>query len=48
MVQSDLLMHLGLNTSTPCLTYGLRGIAYFKISVSGPARDLHSGGRFSP
>ncbi|KAJ9097379.1 hypothetical protein QFC19_006849 [Naganishia cerealis] len=33
----------GLNTSTPCLTYGLRGIAYFKISVSGPARDLHSG-----
>ncbi|KAJ9127814.1 hypothetical protein QFC24_000097 [Naganishia onofrii] len=32
-----------LNTSTPCLTYGLRGIAYFKISVSGPARDLHSG-----
>lgn len=34
----------GLNTSTPCLTYGLRGIAYFKISVSGPARDLHSGG----
>jgi hypothetical protein len=36
--------HLGLNTTTPCLTYGLRGIAYFKISVSGPARDLHSGG----
>ncbi|GHJ85713.1 hypothetical protein NliqN6_2115 [Naganishia liquefaciens] len=32
-----------LNTTTPCLTYGLRGIAYFKISVSGPARDLHSG-----
>nr|BAK07062.1 predicted protein [Hordeum vulgare subsp. vulgare] len=32
-----------LNTTTPCLTYGLRGIAYFKISVSGPKRDLHSG-----
>lgn len=34
---------LGLNTTTPCLTYGLRGVDYFKISVSGPARDLHSG-----
>jgi Cys-Gly metallodipeptidase DUG1 len=25
------------------LTYGLRGIAYFKLTVSGPSRDLHSG-----
>ena len=33
-----------LNTRTPCLTYGLRGLVYFKLSVSGPARDLHSGG----
>lgn len=33
-----------LNTRTPCLTYGLRGIAYFKITVSGPASDLHSAG----
>ena len=33
-----------LNTRTPCLTYGLRGIVYFKLTVSGPARDLHSGG----
>jgi len=32
-----------LNTRTPALTYGLRGIAYFKINVSGPTRDLHSG-----
>jgi len=32
-----------LNTRTPCLTYGLRGLAYFKLTVSGPARDLHSG-----
>ncbi|OBZ66891.1 Cys-Gly metallodipeptidase dug1 [Grifola frondosa] len=32
-----------LNTRTPCLTYGLRGIKYFKVTVSGPARDLHSG-----
>jgi Cys-Gly metallodipeptidase DUG1 len=33
-----------LNTRTPGLTYGLRGIAYFKLTVTGPARDLHSGG----
>lgn len=32
-----------MNTRTPCLTYGLRGIAYYQIVVSGPASDLHSG-----
>ncbi|KAJ7670028.1 hypothetical protein DFH06DRAFT_1372707 [Mycena polygramma] len=32
-----------LNTRTPALTYGLRGLMYFTIHVSGPARDLHSG-----
>jgi len=32
-----------LNTRTPCLTYGLRGIAYYQITVSGPTADLHSG-----
>ncbi|TFY83237.1 hypothetical protein EWM64_g777 [Hericium alpestre] len=32
-----------LNTRTPCLTYGLRGLTYFKITVSGPGKDLHSG-----
>ncbi|KIK93022.1 hypothetical protein PAXRUDRAFT_12891 [Paxillus rubicundulus Ve08.2h10] len=32
-----------LNTRTPALTYGLRGIAYFGIHVSGPGQDLHSG-----
>jgi len=32
-----------LNTRTPCLTYGLRGLSYFKLTVTGPARDLHSG-----
>lgn len=25
------------------MTYGLRGIAYFAINVSGPGQDLHSG-----
>ncbi|THH29488.1 hypothetical protein EUX98_g4686 [Antrodiella citrinella] len=32
-----------LNTRTPCLTYGLRGIAYYQITLSGPGSDLHSG-----
>ncbi|KAG8849405.1 hypothetical protein FRB96_000847 [Tulasnella sp. 330] len=32
-----------LNDRTPCLTYGLRGISYYKVTVTGPARDLHSG-----
>jgi Cys-Gly metallodipeptidase DUG1 len=40
ILQSD---NYWLNTRTPCLTYGLRGLSYFKITVSGPARDLHSG-----
>ncbi|CAG8546819.1 16919_t:CDS:2 [Acaulospora colombiana] len=32
-----------LGVTKPCLTYGLRGISYFKITISGPGRDLHSG-----
>lgn len=40
VTQSD---NYWLNTRTPCLTYGLRGIAYYKINVSGPGADLHSG-----
>eukprot|EP00932_Pfiesteria_piscicida_P000306 SRR837773.10296.p1 GENE.SRR837773.10296~~SRR837773.10296.p1 ORF type:complete len:392 (-),score=135.18 SRR837773.10296:58-1092(-) len=32
-----------LGVSRPCVQYGLRGIVYFLLEVSGPSKDLHSG-----
>ncbi|ESK84268.1 glutamate carboxypeptidase [Moniliophthora roreri MCA 2997] len=32
-----------LNSRTPVITYGLRGLSYYKLTISGPAKDLHSG-----
>ncbi|KOS21396.1 Cys-Gly metallodipeptidase DUG1 [Escovopsis weberi] len=32
-----------LGTERPCLTYGLRGVNYYSIEISGPGADLHSG-----
>jgi len=32
-----------LGKTKPCLTYGLRGLAYFALTVQGCQQDLHSG-----
>ncbi|KAL0074362.1 hypothetical protein J3Q64DRAFT_1825704 [Phycomyces blakesleeanus] len=32
-----------LGTTKPCVTYGLRGVSYFHLTVKGPKADLHSG-----
>ncbi|WBW72690.1 dipeptidase Dug1 [Schizosaccharomyces osmophilus] len=32
-----------LGTKKPVLTYGLRGVSYFSMTVQGPGADLHSG-----
>ena len=40
LVVSDTSM---LGPGVPSITYGLRGLNYYQIEVSGPAQDLHSG-----
>lgn len=32
-----------LGTTKPCITYGLRGLAYFGVEVECCSKDLHSG-----
>jgi acetylornithine deacetylase/succinyl-diaminopimelate desuccinylase-like protein len=33
-----------IDKQTPAIVYGLRGISYLEVKVTGPAGDLHSGG----
>lgn len=40
LVLSDTSM---LAARVPSITYGLRGLNYYQIEVTGPSRDLHSG-----
>jgi acetylornithine deacetylase/succinyl-diaminopimelate desuccinylase-like protein len=40
VVVSDTAM---LAKGVPSITYGLRGLNYYQIELTGPARDLHSG-----
>jgi acetylornithine deacetylase/succinyl-diaminopimelate desuccinylase-like protein len=40
LIVSDTAM---LGKGVPSITYGLRGLNYYQIEVTGPARDLHSG-----
>ena len=40
LIVSDTSM---LGKGAPSITYGLRGLNYYQIELTGPARDLHSG-----
>jgi acetylornithine deacetylase/succinyl-diaminopimelate desuccinylase-like protein len=40
LIVSDTSM---LGKAAPSITYGLRGLNYYEIELTGPARDLHSG-----
>ena len=40
LIVSDTAM---LGKGIPCITYGLRGMNYYQIELTGPVRDLHSG-----
>ena len=40
LVVSDTSM---LSRGVPSITYGLRGLNYYQIEITGPERDLHSG-----
>lgn len=46
LLKSDFALNLDagmIARDKPTIVYGLRGLAYFEIQVSGPAQDLHSG-----
>lgn len=46
LFKCDFVLNLdagSLSKTQPSIVYGLRGLAYFEIHITGPAHDLHSG-----
>jgi acetylornithine deacetylase/succinyl-diaminopimelate desuccinylase-like protein len=46
LFKSDFVLNLDagmISKDKPTIVYGLRGLAYFEIHITGPAQDLHSG-----
>lgn len=46
LFKSDFVLNLDagmISKNKPTIVYGLRGLAYFELFVTGPAQDLHSG-----
>ncbi len=46
LFQSDFVLNLDagmISKDKPTIVYGLRGLAYFELSILGPQKDLHSG-----
>ena len=46
LFKSDFVLNLDagmISKDKPTIVYGLRGLAYFEIFITGPAQDLHSG-----
>lgn len=46
LLQCDIVLNPDagmLSVSVPAITYGLRGLAYFELRITGPKQDLHSG-----
>jgi acetylornithine deacetylase/succinyl-diaminopimelate desuccinylase-like protein len=46
LFKSDFVLNLDagmISKDKPTIVYGLRGLAYFEIYITGPAQDLHSG-----
>jgi acetylornithine deacetylase/succinyl-diaminopimelate desuccinylase-like protein len=46
LFKSDFILNLDAGMvakDKPTIVYGLRGLAYFEITITGPAYDLHSG-----
>lgn len=46
LFKSDFVLNLDagmISKDKPTIVYGLRGLAYFELFITGPAQDLHSG-----